>query len=379
MSRFLHEIHEQPAALRSLLEYYRGEGAEQLRAVCQWCGTGQRPLLFTGMGSSYHAPLSSHTRLAAAGVRADLVEAGELLHYGLGLGLESHLRDSVLVAVSQSGESSETRQVVEALRGRCRIAAITNEPESAVGRGADAVLPMCAGEEAAISTKTYTNTLGLLHLLAALLTSADLEEELSRIDRVAAGMEAILAKGSESLDFAAEFLEGADFLYFVARGPAMAAASLDFAAEFLEGADFLYFVARGPAMAAAHQGALTFNEGARLPTCALAGGAFRHGPLELAGPDFSGVFLAPPGKTRDLIRGLAGEVAQAGGRVLLFGDEAPEGPNQGICCIAVPDLGEDLFSANVCLPLELLLYHVAQQRGHEAGVFERIGKVTRRE
>ena len=350
MSRFLHEIHEQPAALRSLLEYYRGEGAEQLRAVCQLCDIGQRPLLFTGMGSSHHAPLSIRTRLAAAGVHVDLVEAGELLHYGLGL--DSHPRDTVLVAVSQSGESAETRQVVEALRGRCRIVAVTNEPESAVGRGGDAVLPMRAGEEAAISTKTYTNTLGLLHLLATVLTSADLEEELARIDRVAAGMEAVLAKGSESLDFATEFLEGAVFLYFVARGPAMAAA---------------------------HQGALTFSEGARLPTCALAGGAFRHGPLELAGPDFSGVFLAPPGQTRDLIHGLAGEVAQAGGRVLLFGEAAPEGPGKGICSIALPDLGEDLFSANVCVPMELLLYHVAQQRGHEAGVFERIGKVTRRE
>lgn len=352
MSRFLHEIHEQPAALRSLLEYYRGEGAELLRAVCQLCDTGQRPLLFAGMGSSHHAPLAINPRLVAAGVRTDLVEAGELLHYGLGLGRDSHLRDSVLVAVSQSGESAETRQVVERLRGQCRIVAITNDPESAMGRGADAVLPMCAGEEAAISTKTYTNTLGLLHLLATVLTSADLEEEMSRLDRVAAGMEAVLAKGSQSLDLATEFLDGAGFLYFVARGPALAAA---------------------------HQGALTFNEGARMPTCALPGGAFRHGPLELAGPDFSGVFLAPPGNTRDLIQGVAGEAAEAGGRVLLFGDAAPDGPGKGICHIAVPDLGEDLFSASVCVPLELLLYQVARQRGHEAGVFDRIAKVTRRE
>ena len=172
------------------------------------------------------------------------------------------------------------------------------------------------------------------------------------MDRVAAGMEALLTKGSESLDFAAEFLEGAGFLYFVARGPALAAA---------------------------HQGALTFNEGARMPTCALSGGAFRHGPLELAGPDFSGVFLAPPGKTRDLIQGMAIEVAQAGGRVLLFGDAAPEGPGKDICSMAVPDLGEDLFCANVCVPMELLLYHVAERRGHEAGVFDRIAKVTLRE
>ena len=41
--------------------------------------------------------------------------------------------------------------------------------------------------------------------------------------------------------------------------------------------------------------------------------------------------------------------------------------------------GEDLFSLRVCVPVELLLYHMAHQRGGEAGVFQRIGKVTRRE
>jgi len=360
VSRFLQEIHEQPAALRELLEHYRGEGDERLRAVCQPCDTGQRSLLFTGMGSSHHAPLAVRAQLEAAAFRVELTEAGELLHYGLGLGLgpgqdpgqPPPLEDVVLVAVSQSGESSETRQVVEALNGQCRIVAITNEPESAVGRGADVVLPMCAGEEAAISTKTYTNTLAILHLLAAELTRADLEIELARLDRVAAGMEAVLAADEGRLAGAAEFLEGSDFLYFVARGPALAAA---------------------------HQGALTFSEGARMPTCALAGGAFRHGPLELAGPDFAGVFLAPRGRTHGLIQGMAGEVAEAGGRVLLLGEAPDESSGSDICSIDLPDFGEDLFSAQVCVPLELLLHHVAEQRGYEAGVFERIGKVTRRE
>jgi len=47
--------------------------------------------------------------------------------------------------------------------------------------------------------------------------------------------------------------------------------------------------------------------------------------------------------------------------------------------VALPEVGEDLFSLAACVPLELLLHNMAQDRGVEAGVFERISKVTRRE
>jgi glucosamine--fructose-6-phosphate aminotransferase (isomerizing) len=150
------------------------------------------------------------------------------------------------------------------------------------------------------------------------------------------------------------------------------------AAEFLRGADFLYFIGRGPSLAAAHQGALTFNEGARLPTCALPGGTFRHGPFELVGPDFAAVLLAPAGRTVDLATGMAREVAQAGGRVLLLTDR-PAPVARGLHVLRLPARDEDLFGLQACVPLELLLYHVALQRGRQAGVFERITKVTRRE
>lgn len=347
MSQFSSEIRAQPDALRALVEYYRGEGAEALAAARAQCAGEQRPVLFTGMGSSFYASLTVRARLAVAGRRVELTEAGELLHYEV----ESRAPESILVAVSQSGESAETRQVAEALSEQGGVVAVTNEPDSALARCADVVLPLRAGEEVAVSTKTYTNTLALLHLLATAVTSGALEPELVRLEQVAALMEDTLERRAEEMEAVAAYLEGAGFLYFVARGPALAAA---------------------------HQGALTFTEGARLPTCALAGGAFRHGPLELAGPGFAGLFFAPEGRARHLTAAAAREVAQAGGRVLLLTTVA-EAPAEGLLVIALPDVGEELFSLNACVPVELLLYHVARERGLEAGVFEHISKVTRRE
>lgn len=348
MSRFLEEIYQQPGALREMLEYYRGAGEERLEEAVERIRSSSGKLLFTGMGSSFYAPLTVRYCLLQGGVATEIWEAGELLHYGI----ESCSEETVVVAVSQSGESIETRRVVEEVRGKCTVVAITNNTESYLGHSGDVVLPMMAGDEASISAKTYTNTLALLHLLAAKLLNRNVSRESGCLEHLAGGMDIFL---KERMDEIAK------------------------TAEFLEGVEFLYFIGRGPAMTAAHYGELIFNEGARLPTCALAGGSFRHGPFEMAGEGFTAVFLVPDGVTRDVTMGMAREVAREGGRVLLLTDGVKEGESGNIHTVGLSGFGEDLFSLNVSIPIELLLYHMAKQKGREAGVFEHISKITQRE
>ena len=348
MSTFVKEIEEQPAALRRVLACYGSEGGRLLEAARDLYADRDRCLLFTGMGSSYFAPMVIMPGLNAMGARVSVWEAGELLHYGLNVCTER----TVLIAVSQSGESFETRRVVEEAGGRCRVVAVTNEKESFLGRSGDLVLPLCAGEEAAISTKTYTNTLAVMHLLGTALAGGDLRVECGRIGRLADNMEMFLERR---------------------RGEVVEAA------EFLGDPSFLYFVARGPSLTAAHQAALTFNEGARLPTCALAGGTFRHGPLELVDEGFGAVFFVPDGRTAEITVEMAREVAQAGGRVLMVTDGEAGDLATGLRVMRLPRYNEALFALNACLPMELLLHEMARRRGRVAGVFERITKVTQRE
>jgi glutamine---fructose-6-phosphate transaminase (isomerizing) len=348
VSRFLEEIQQQPEALREALAFYRGEGEGRLQATKKLCDEKKGPLLFTGMGSSFFAPMPVRGELVEAGWLAEVRDASELLHYSLG----EITGETVVVAVSQSGESAETRRIVEKVQGGSRLVTVTNEMESCLGRCGDVVLPMCAGEEEAISTKTYTNTLAILHLLGTVLNGGEMGQEMERLERLADGME-------EAIDGRRREIEAA--------------------ADFLDGVQFLYFIARGPTLAAAHQGALTFNEGAGLPTSALSGGTFRHGPLELVGEEFAGLFFAPKGKTWALVKDMACEVAEGGGRVLLLTDGKLDGLSERVRVLELPEFGEDLFPLNACVPVELLLYEVAHRRGREAGVFERIAKVTRRE
>jgi glucosamine--fructose-6-phosphate aminotransferase (isomerizing) len=133
-------------------------------------------------------------------------------------------------------------------------------------------------------------------------------------------------------------------------------------------------------MAAAQQAALTFMEGAKLPATALTGGAYRHGPFELAREGHRAVFYLPRGRTTEITLGLARECAELGSRVVLLTDAdlpGPVGPRTFV--LRVPPVGEALFPLLVATPQALLLHHVAAGRGFVAGVFEYGGKVTTRE
>ena len=86
-------------------------------------------------------------------------------------------------------------------------------------------------------------------------------------------------------------------------------------------------LARGPARAAAEMGALTLKEAIGMPIESLQTAQFRHGPLELAGPELAAIVIATEPETRDLDVGLAGELVALGAAAIAVveGGETPEG------------------------------------------------------
>jgi glucosamine--fructose-6-phosphate aminotransferase (isomerizing) len=346
---FLAQVAEQPHRLSELIEYYScEEGRARLlawREMAQTCGD----VLFAGMGTSEHAPYVIKHLLMDAGLRVAIEDAGEVYHYRRA----SLAHCSLPVLISQSGESIETKRLaVETLADHPSIVVLTNDVQSTIARCASLVLPICAGYETAISTKTYVNTLALLYLMARSLAGDD-----------------VLGVAIDDLHQVAKLMASSD-----PDGVAREAAS------FLFPLSAIQFVARGPTMAAARQAALTFMEGAKLPSAALTAGAFRHGPLELSREGHRVVFLAPSGRTLDITLGLAQECAQNGSRVLVFSDVAVgECTDSRLFVIRVPRVGEVLFSLAVATSQALLLHHLALLRGFVAGTFDHGSKVTTRE
>ncbi len=127
-------------------------------------GGAHRPIVLVGMGSSLHAARTALHRFAQIGRFAVAYDAGELLHFGLP-GLPS---GASVIAISQSGKSAETVEVAERLREADRkrlLLAIVNDLDSPLARRATVAIPMGAGVEVAVATRTFIAASVLLQLL----------------------------------------------------------------------------------------------------------------------------------------------------------------------------------------------------------------------
>ncbi|MCL6547818.1 MAG: SIS domain-containing protein [Alicyclobacillus sp.] len=366
---YLNEIMEQPQALRRMWDRWRGDRA--LADLGRKYRDEPGPLLFVGMGSSNYAPVAVRARLSRAGVPFRVAEAGELVHYELG-GVDA---GTWLIAVSQSGESYETRVAVERLRGHVRrVVAITNEPQSSLASLADNVLLLEAGAEAGSTTKTFMNTVLALHLLVDQLAGPAVGVAEADIEGCIRAVEACLADGRERAAEMAAAL-GVPGLARESEAAASGADGTGARAGVPEDAGALHLIARGPTLAAAHQSGLILAETTDLFTQSLAGGSFRHGPYELAGPAHRAVILAPGGRTQHLLLQLAAELAERGSRVALLTDAAAS-PFSSLYHWPMPKVSEDLAPILYFLPMELFGWHVARMRGRTPGMMRNMAKVT---
>ncbi|MCE5249674.1 SIS domain-containing protein [bacterium] len=348
-TRFVREIRMQPDALRKAADFYSSrEGYSLLTAVAE-TARSKRKIVFTGMGTSLYAPYLLVRELAGIVPDIEIHDAGELIHFGL----DCFHGDELLVAVSQSGESAETKQAVGALKGRISTVSIVNNTASFMGMNSDFVLPLQAGDEASISTKTYTNTLAVLLLLAESILSKEPGKVIRGIRETADIMENTLEATSELAQSAVSFFGGFDSLHLIARGSDLVTA---------------------------RQWALTLKEGAGIFTEALSAGLFRHGPIEMAGNGHYAVCIASRVNQWELTVNLAKDLAQYGSRVLLITDEEKpdvECSNMLPVSIKCPD---PRFFSMLCAPLSgLFIHETAKRRGREAGIFRHIQKITARE
>lgn len=349
MTPFERDIADQAAAVGRVARHYRDEGAVALRSAAA-LAVGATRIVIVGMGSSRSAALPAAWVIARR-TPTVVLEAGELLHYGL----DSIGEDALVILVSQSGRSAETAAIAERLRarGHSRLLAVTNDPASPMAGRAAVVLPILAGDEATIATKTWATTFAVLALLARTLVDGP------------------LAAGSMLTE------RTLDVLGQVTAGPGPDAQVI----AGLGGCAALMVVGRGPALAAADYGALILKETAALPAEGFAGGSFRHGPLEVSGPGVGMVVVAPSGATRELCIRLARDTAGLGSPTWLITDDGsppPDGTDRS-WVTTLPAIDEALAPLTMSVPIQRLAAGLARARGRTPGVLLRSQKVTDRE
>jgi glucosamine--fructose-6-phosphate aminotransferase (isomerizing) len=315
-------------------------------------GAVSRTIVFTGMGSSYDACYPAVNDLAGRGVPALLVDTAELLHFRRPI-LNAQ---TLAVIVSQSGESAEIVKIAnEVAKQRTRpfVVSITNGLENDLARRADVRLDTRAGEERGPGTMTFAAAMTILSGIARLLAGDSVETAVDRTRTAAEGA----AMSAERL----------------LEDPQREASDL---ADWHGTREVMALIGRGPARAAAELGALVLKESGVMAE-SFEAGAFRHGPLELAGPLMTAIVLATEPETRRLDLGLAADLVETGANVLVVtpDGEAPKGARS----VATGYLDRALASAVSIVPVQLLAWQLAQTRGRTPGQYMRASKVTTRE
>jgi glucosamine--fructose-6-phosphate aminotransferase (isomerizing) len=177
MSKMLDEIREQPAALERTLRGGLRAAARLTNAV----RTHQPKLiLLAARGTSDNAAQFGRYLLEiTTGIPASLAAPSIQTLYGRTV----NLKEAMVVAISQSGESTDTNLVLEAARAQGALTVgLTNEPRSALAGLAEHVFLVRAGHERSVAaTKTYTGQLMLLYLLAHALGARIRIEDLRRV------------------------------------------------------------------------------------------------------------------------------------------------------------------------------------------------------
>jgi glucosamine--fructose-6-phosphate aminotransferase (isomerizing) len=183
MSYMLEETRQQPETLTRILEH----GLRVTRELAvRFQATRPRFIVIAARGTSDNAAQFGRYLIEiTTGIPVSLAAPSVITLYQRCL----DLRDTLVVGISQSGESTDTNAVLAAARERGAVTVgITNEPRSAMARIAAHTLLVRAGKEKSVAaTKTYTGQLLLLYLLAAALGGSVQADHLNRVpDWVAA-------------------------------------------------------------------------------------------------------------------------------------------------------------------------------------------------
>ena len=341
---FMHkEMHEQSRALSDTLRGRLGLHADEsaLEPSLREAMKGVERIIFTACGTSWHACLVG--RLAIE----------ELARLGCEVELASELRyrhplfgpDTMVIAVSQSGETADTLAALrEAKSQGSPVCSVVNVLDSSIARESDWVLYTHAGPEIGVaSTKAFITQVALLIRVA--VSVAHLRGAKPQVE-----LEALLDEMRQLPQLVEKTLE--------------VESAVIRAAQKIQHAKSALFLGRGYHFPVALEGALKLKEISYIHAEGYAAGEMKHGPIALIEKDLPVISLTLDGR---LYEKTVSNMAEVKARDAMTIAIATEG-NAAIADVAdhvlyVPACSEILSSILATIPLQLLSYHVADARG----------------
>ncbi len=303
-------------------------------------------VFIVGCGTAYHAGLVASQALAKlAQIDARVIVASEFAEEALDLVSD----ETVVLAVSQSGETMDTLNAVRDAKSRgASILSVTNVMGSTLMRLSDVYIGQNSGPEIGVAaTKTFTSQVAVLLRIAAAVGRRTGKVPVSRITEVEKGLH-------ETPDIIQDLLNTK--VEVVQR-----------IAESVNNAKSICFLGRGINVPTALEGRLKLLELSYIPVIAYPAGESKHGFISLIEEGFPVVFIAPMDETHKRIIGNIMEMKARGARIISViqeGDREIRELSDDV--IEIPRSLPSLVTPIVyVVPLQLLAYYLSVGKGHD--------------
>ncbi len=343
------EIFEQPQAIRDTLESRInndsvitssfGYNAEEIFKIT-------RQVQIIACGTSYNAGLVAKYWIEDIAKIPCNIEVASEYRYRRPI-----LSDKTLfVTISQSGETADTLEALKTakkINNTVKSLCISNTPESSLTRLSDLTFLTHAGPEIGVaSTKAFTTQLVSLALLVCSIGKLKNTINESQEKDIVDGLKKLPGLINEALNQETQIKE--------------------LAKRFLDKSSAL-FLGRGTMHAIAMEGALKLKEISYIHAEAYPAGELKHGPIALIDNDMPVIAIAPNDDLLVKLKSNLQEVKSRGSQMIVFEDENSKvRPMDAMEVIPITsNLGRITAPIIFTVPLQLLSYHVALEKGND--------------
>ena len=342
----LKEIHEQPEALRNTLRGRidpSGSGVNLGGLGSVDCSPSHlRRIVIAGCGTAWHAGLVGKYLIEEIARVPTDVEYSSELRYRNAI-VEA---GTIALFISQSGETADTIAAMSEMRAKgATVLGVINVVGSTLARETQAGMYLHAGPEIGVaSTKAFTSQVAVLTLFSVLLgrqrhlSAERCTEILEGLRACPRAIEAVLRSDDAIRELVARHIDRQNWLY----------------------------LGRGVNFPVALEGALKLKELSYIHAEGMPAAEMKHGPLALIDRGMPVVFVAPRDNTTDKVIANIEEVRVRGGHVIAIATEG----DSALAAVAddvvfVPRVLSPLSPLVTTVPLQLIAYHAALQRGHD--------------
>ncbi len=343
----LKEIHQQPDVIRNTLRGRVEEGSDAVKLKEMNISTDElkacQKITIVACGTAWHAGM----------VGKYLIEKFAQVPVELDLASEYRYRDpivpehTIMIPVSQSGETADTLEAIRIAKSRgAQVASIVNAVGSSVARESHGVVYQQAGPEIGVaSTKAYTSQCTAFALFTIWLAETRGALSKDRAKEMIAHLRAIPDKIQWVLDNQDDIIRLAD------------------TPKYRDAQSALY-LGRNYNFPSALEGALKLKEISYIHAEGYAAGEMKHGPIALVTDELPVVCVATKGETYDKMVSNIQEIMARSGIVLSVATQGDKDiQRHSADVIYIPDCYEPFSPIVVAVPLQLLAYYIATNRG----------------